>query len=133
LEIDKKFVSMCMSGLSESIPTFDELDRVASTYCVNALQNTLTPEQFISIARYQALHQFEANPLRTFSDPRFLPYLKLSGEDAKTVKKVVSTEWSKLQSSVAELNRRLFFKLCSELPREANERMQLTFNGVWDL
>lgn len=132
-EVEKRVDEIHFGKLDKKNPTNEGRAKNAVEYANNEIKRILSPEQYCSIARTVALRRFEANPLATFSNDKFLSFLGILGEDARKLRKFISDESKKMSSSVAELNRRTFFSICESLPDNSRELIQNLFLGVWDL
>lgn len=71
-------------------------------------------------------------PQATFSDPKVLRFLGMSNEDAKAMMKFLNEETKARAEKIAELNRRIFHRICDALPSGKAKLVREFFAGAWE-
>ena len=92
----------------------------------------LTNSQLLRIGRVWANGQFETMPQATFSDPEVLRFLGMSNEDAKAMMKFLNEETKARAEKIAELDRRIFHRICDALPSDKAKLVREFFAGAWE-
>ncbi len=100
-------------------------------YCEAEIKKILSNVQLDLIARHRALELLEDNPTKFFADRELQKYFGFDNESAKWMKAIAGQEKEKLDSKVAELNRRTFEVLCSTIPESESAKLKILFKDAW--
>jgi hypothetical protein len=96
------------------------------------LSKILTKDQMLCAARAQAGGEFAGNPLATLSRERMIAFLKLTENDAESIRAVARKETERHEALVRKLNQTTFDDIRRSLPEAAQQKLQLVFAGVWE-